>query len=203
MKNFRSNIFDFKTIKRPAEQGSLLVSEPFLQERYFKHAVVSLIDVAAGSGTMGVVLNNRTGLQLNEVIDGISDGLNIPVYCGGPMSHDRLFFLHTLGPDIIPDSAEYAPGMYVGGDFDAVIDYVNSGYPLNGALRFFIGYSGWSPGQLREEMDNDVWAVADDASIKPSMLLSLHGDRMWHRVVRTMGPAYRLWHLHPMSSHAN
>ena len=203
MKNFRSNIFDFKTIKRPAEQGSLLVSEPFLQERYFKHAVISLIDLAAENGTMGVVLNNRTGLLLHEVVDEIRPSRRVNVYCGGPLSHDRLFFLHTLGPDIVTGAAEYAPGLYIGGDFAAVVDYVNSGYPLNGVLRFFIGYSGWSPGQLSEELENDVWAVASPDAVPATVLLSNHGDSLWHTVVRTMGPDYRLWRLHPMSTRAN
>ncbi len=203
MKNYRSRIFDFKTIKRPVEQGSLLVSEPFLQERYFKHAVISLVDLAADNGTMGVVLNNRTGLMLHEVVDEIKASRQVNVYCGGPLSHDRLFFLHTLGPDIVSGASEYAPGLYIGGDFASVVEYVNSGYPMNGVLRFFIGYTGWSPGQLAEELDNDVWAVANPDAVPAAVLLSNHGDTLWHTVVRTMGPDYRLWRLHPMSTRAN
>ena len=44
MKNFRSKIFDFRTDRRPVRNGSLLVSEPFLKEQFFKHAVISLVD---------------------------------------------------------------------------------------------------------------------------------------------------------------
>lgn len=205
MKNFRSNIFDIKTVKRPAVTGSLMVAEPFLREHYFHHAVISLIDApVGGDGSMGVVLNNCTALLLHEILDGVNSRRHIPVYCGGPMSQDRLFFVHTLTDEIIPGAQEYAPGLWVGGDFDAMIDYLNSGYPVDGVIRFFLGYAGWDRGQLNSELRNNVWAVAgSDADITPAELLSLHGDRLWHRVVRAMGPGYRLWDLHPASMNAN
>lgn len=238
MKNFRSKIFDFKTDRRPVREGSLLVSEPFLKEHFFKHAVISLVDYGADTGAMGVVLNNRTALTLDEVLDHVRPETKVPVYCGGPLSHDRLFFIHDLGSGLIPGAREYCDGLWIGGDFDDVIDYVNSGYSVDGHLRFFIGYAGWEKGQLQGELDNDVWAVADtplvpsssssstsatstttptttptSASTHPSSshpsvltprtLLALHGDALWHAVVRTMGPAYHHWLLHPMSTHAN
>ena len=49
--------------------------------------------------------------------------------------------------------------MYIGGDFDCMIDYVNAGYPLEGFVRFCLGYSGWDVGQLDDELKNNVWAV--------------------------------------------
>lgn len=203
MKTYHSDIFDFTTVKTPAGQGSLLVSEPFLRERYFMHAVVSLIDVPQRTGSMGVVLNNRTALMLDEVMDNIDAARKINVYCGGPVSQDRLFFVHTLGDIIIPQAQQYAPGLWVGGDFDAIADYINSGYPIDGCVRFFVGYSGWDPGQLQAELDNNVWAVAANPAVTPAELLTLHGDALWHRVIRSMGPSYRRWQLHPMSLHAN
>lgn len=205
MKNIRSNIFDINTIKRPARSGSLMVAEPFLRERYFLHAVVSVIDAPDnGEGTMGVVLNNKTALNLHEILDGLDSSRPVPVYCGGPMSQDRLFFIHTLGRAIIPDAQEYAPGLWVGGDFDSIIRYINAGYPTDGVVRFFLGYSGWGVGQLDAELNDNVWAVAEsNIDITPAELLSLHGDRLWHRVVRAMGPGYRLWKLHPSSASAN
>ena len=152
---------------------------------------------------MGVVLNNSTELHLDDVLGEVREGTDVPVYCGGPIGHDRLFFIHTLGSAIIPGAAEFAPGMFVGGDFAAVIDYVNSGYPTQGAVRFFLGYCGWSADQLRDEVNNDVWAVANGISVRPRKLLTLTGDAMWHTVVRALGPRYRLWNLHPVCTHAN
>lgn len=204
MRNIQTKLFDITTVKRPAVQGSLLVSEPFLRERYFMHAVISLIDVPSdGSSVMGVVLNNSTALMLPEIFEDVRSERQIPVYCGGPLSQDRLFFVHTLGDKIIPDAFEYTPGLWVGGSIEAMTDYINSGYPTDGVVRFFLGYSGWEQGQLDSELERDVWAVGDGADVTPAELLTLHGDRMWHRVVCGMGPEYRIWHLHPISPHAN
>ncbi len=58
------------------------------------------------------------------------------VFLGGPVSDDRLFYIHNLGPDIISDCDEYFPGLYAGGSFRDVLNYVNSGYPVDGRIRF-------------------------------------------------------------------
>lgn len=204
MKEVSTRIFDINTVKRPVTTGSLMVSQPFLRERYFKHAVVSVIDHSPGGNPMGVVLNNCTALTLNDLLEELSDTAPVPVYCGGPVGQDRLFFIHTLGPDIIAGATEYAPGLYVGGDMDAMTGYLRQGYPVQGTVRFFLGYSGWEPGQLEQEIDDEVWAVAPaKTGITPETLLTLHGDAMWHTVVRAMGRHYRLWNLHPASAGVN
>ena len=102
--------------------GKLLISDPFLEENYFTHSVVSLIDYEAGGGAMGVVLNHKSPSILADVLDDPSIRVDVPVYCGGPLAQDRIFFLHTLGSEIIPGARAYMPGLYIGGDFDDVTD---------------------------------------------------------------------------------
>jgi len=202
MRNIPTDIFKLTTVKRPVKQGSIMVSEPFLNEQYFNHSVIALIDYNVMHGSMGVVLNNPTVYRLDEVIAGVDSRRRIPVYCGGPVSLDRLYFVHTLGDSIIPESSEFSEGLYVGGDFEAMIDYVNTGYRTEGVVRFFLGYSGWTPGQLETEVENSVWAVAE--RVPPAHeLLSLECDKMWHGVVRTMGEPYKPWLLHPADIRAN
>ena len=106
-KRYTAQIFSHNTLPAQATQGSLLVSEPFLEESYFRHAVISLIRCSPSTGAMGLVLNNRLDLSLHEVLDGMDR--HVSLYCGGPLSQDRLFFIHTLGPTIIPDAQPYAP----------------------------------------------------------------------------------------------
>lgn len=180
--------------------GMLLVAEPFLRERYFNHAVISLLDYEPGGTAMGVVLNNLTDYTLQELLDEVTVEEPIPVYCGGPVGPDRLFFLHTLG-DVIPDSREVIPGLWVGGDFDEMTRLVNEGYHLEGHVRFFLGYSGWSERQLDEEISNNVWAIGKPAD--PVELLTGNGDAYWHRYVRTLGPQFRGWLYHPRNPSAN
>lgn len=179
----------------------MLVSEPFLSEKEFRHAAVIMVDYSEESSSMGVVMNKLSDYSLHELLeDDVTGDGDIPVYAGGPMSTDRLFFIHTLG-DIIPGSNEITDGLYVGGDFDAIISYVNSGYPIEGCVRFFLGYSGWGPGQLDEEVGNHVWGVGK--ALSPDVMLSGNGDTYWHKCVKGLGSKFGWWRLHPEYPQSN
>lgn len=202
MKDITTDFFNVRTTAGgDVRQGAILVAEPFLKESYFNYGVLSLVDFNPDEGAMGVVMNYRTANKLSDILDGVRADNDAPVFCGGPLGQDRLFFIHTLGSDIISNAREYAPGLYVGGDFKAIIDYVNSGYSLDGVLRFFVGYSGWSRGQLEDELSDDVWATTDYDN--PHDMLYGSGDAYWHRWVRRMGEPYRTWSLLPRNIHAN
>lgn len=200
MINFESVLFNIDISSQLPHPGALLVAEPFLREQYFNHAVICLIDYRINKESMGIVLNRTTNYTLNSLVDKISVKDEIPVFCGGPMSCDRLYFIHTLG-DIIPDSREIVHGLYIGGNFDAMLDYVNSGYPTEGKIRFFIGYSGWDIGQLDGELRKSVWAVTDIPEI--DTLLTGEENSYWHNLVRSMGKRYRGWLYHPQNPMVN
>lgn len=200
MINYDNELFNIDIPGGKPSVGSLLVSEPFLKEEYFHHAVISIIDYSPDAEAMGVVMNRMTTFTLQGLINRINIKTPIPIFCGGPMSCDRMFYLHSLG-DIIPDSQPVAEGLFVGGSFDAIIDYVNAGYPVEGYLRFFVGYSGWSPRQLDEEIANRVWAVSPADS--PARLLSGSEDSYWHYHVRRLGNRFKGWRYHPSNPHVN
>lgn len=200
MTTLESTLFNIAINKRKPQTGTLLVAEPFLREKYFNHAVICLIDYEKGKGSMGIVLNRVTNYTLNGILDCVTAEQEIPVFCGGPMSCDRLYFLHTL-EGIIPNSREIKPGLYIGGNFDAMLGYINSGYPIEGKIRFFIGYSGWDTGQLDEELQKNVWAVTDIQD--NSALLTGEENQYWHNQVRAMGDDYRGWLFHPLSPTMN
>ena len=193
--NLGKTIFNINQTSLPPEEGKLLVAEPFLREDYFNHAVILMIDCQKGDNTMGLVLNRASEYTLGQVVKEVNEDLQIPIFCGGPLSTDRLFYIHTLGP-LIPNSRQIGDNLYVGGDFSAMVEYITEGCPTEGLVRFFAGYSGWSPGQLEEEIDNHVWAVAD--ALEPSRLLVGRDNSYWHKIVRTMGDDYRGWLFHPM-----
>lgn len=198
-----SDLFRFETRNGEVRQGDLLVAEPFLDEAYFTRAVVALIDYDnAGGEATGVVLNNRAACSLADLLGQVSKDVDVPVYVGGPLGHDRLYFIHTLGADVISDARLFAPGIYIGGDFDSIVDYVNSGYTVDGAVRFFIGYSGWAKGQLDDELKNDVWAVSGMPQ-QPGVMLAGQGEELWRRAVGLLGNAYRPWLLVPRNVDSN
>ena len=194
MINLDHILFSIETTKRMPHAGALLVSEPFLREAYFRHSVICLIDYETGKSSMGIVLNKPTTYTLGKVIDKIDNSNDTPIYCGGLLSCDRLYFLHTLG-DLIPNSREIIPGLHIGGDFNTMIDVVNSGYDISRVMRFFIGYSGWNSGQLESELRKNVWALTDINEI--SQIFCGENDSYWHRYVRNMGEKYRHWLYHP------
>lgn len=202
MRDLRTSILKINTVKAAATQGSLLVAEPFLTESYFNHSVIMLVDYNDGEEALGLVMNNATGHTLDEYLDGVAPQTDVPVYCGGPIGEDRMVFMHTLGETVFPGARLFAPGLYLGGDFETAIDYVNQGYPTEGFIRFFIGYSGWSAGQLNDEINEGVWAVTD-APAERDALLRLSADAYWHRTVRCMGDAYRPWRFFPRDPKAN
>lgn len=202
MKDIATTLFKIATTKSAPRSGSLLVAEPFLSEAYFRHAVISVIDYSRDEGATGVVMNKATGYTLQDLLDGITAPEAVQVFCGGPLGQDRLYYLHTLGDRIIPGARLYAPGLYVGGDFDTMTAYVNSGYPVEGNVRFFIGYSSWTEGQLEQEIEEDSWAQAP-LPTRPEELLTGEGDPYWHRAVRSLGDSYRPWQLLPADPRCN
>ena len=82
-----------------------------------------------------------------------------------------------------------------------MIDYVNSDYPIEGAVRFYLGYSGWDVGQLDDELKQNVWAVAPISDAENLLLGS--DDGYWHGQVRTMGQKYKGWLYHPQNPALN
>ncbi|MDE6463991.1 MAG: YqgE/AlgH family protein [Muribaculaceae bacterium] len=202
MKDLATTLFKVATDKRAPHCGGLLVAEPFLRESYFNHSVISIIDYAPSEGATGVVMNKPTGYKLSDLLEGVGIESDAGVYCGGPLGQDRLYFIHSLGDRIIPGARLYAPGLYVGGEFDAIIAYVNSGYDIDGCVRFFIGYSSWTDGQLEREIEEETWAQAP-VPAAPETLLTLSDDAYWHRAVRELGDNYRSWQLIPCNPKMN
>ena len=174
-----NDIFNL-TDKQPAPvAGAVLVAKPTVDDLCFKRGVILLVNHNAHD-SMGLMVNYEAGYLLHEVIPGIDCEEEIPVYIGGPVDTERLFYIHTLGPDIIPRSREIAGGIYIGGDYDAVKAYVNSGATVDGKIKFLVGYSGWSAGQLDAEIRRHDWAV--DLRAATSLCATQatrHGAKPW------------------------
>lgn len=197
-KSIASYVTELNTME--PRNGLLLVSEPSLDEPHFNHSIVMLIDYGRNEDSLGIVINRSTPFTLDKAIDGVNPNIHIPIFAGGPVGLDRLIYLHTLGP-AFHDTKEISPGLFLGGDLNEVLDYVNSGYETEGIIRFFIGYSGWSAGQLDGEINNGSWAVANP--IQPRQLLSLSDNSLWHEVVRSMGNEFKDWRYSPQYPNLN
>ena len=180
--------------------GDLLLAEPLMVNDVFRRSVIVLIEHGDNLGTMGFITNHRSEYTLNELVEEIERDEEIPVYVGGPVRCNQLYYIHTLG-HLIPESIEVCNGLYVSGDFNAIIEYVNSGAPIEGKIRFILGYSGWSRGQLQDELKNFDWAVMEKGDAET--LLSTEEDETWRQCVSELDDRYWLWLNCPTSLHLN
>lgn len=180
--------------------GDLLISSPLLHDPNFSRTVVLLIDRDESNGFLGLVLNRVIDITLSDISVFESSAPNIPLYQGGPVDLQRLFWLHTLG-DRISGSVEIMPGLYVGGSFEEVQSYIESGLPTEGQIRFYLGYSGWVKGQLENEVEHGAWKVSRTPD--PQSLLVGAGEEYWCEQVKYLGPDYRHWLMLPSNPSLN
>lgn len=168
------------------DKGILLLAEPFMPDQNFKRTVILLCEHNA-EGSFGFVLTREAPLKLPDAIDGVA-GFNAPLYIGGPVENDTLHFLHTLG-HVIPGTAEVLPGLFWGGDFDTLKQMINAGKVAEDEVRFFLGYSGWGPGQLDEEMNESSWILHQ---AEPHHIFDTTVENLWKRVLQEKGGDFSL-----------
>lgn len=192
-------IFSDLPISTP-HMGSLLISEPLLDDKYFSRSAILVLDEPVDGGHFGLILNKPTEMTLKDLMPDWEAGARIPIYCGGPVDLQRMFLLHTLGEKLGSDT-EILPGIYVGADLDKIIEYVEEGGDIDGKLRFFLGYCGWSPGQLDGELRAKSWGV--NALPQSENLLKGEGLSYWTREVKDLGEAYRGWLVVPLDPSFN
>ena len=138
------------------KKGKLLIAEPSLTGDVSFNRSVVLLAEHNDEGSVGFILNKPLNYSMNDLVDEIE--VPFPVFNGGPVEQDNLYFIHKV-PDLIPNSVEISDGIYWGGDFEITVMLVNSGKISQKDIRFFLGYSGWASLQLDQELDSKSWIV--------------------------------------------
>ena len=187
-----TDIFKIETNHIVPARGKVLISEPFLCDHMFGRSVILLVDHTQ-DGTMGLVMNKPLPLFLNDLLSEIDCREDIPIYKGGPISTDTLFYLHTLAN--IADSLPIANGFYLNGGFAAIKQFMAEGNSIKGKIRFFLGYSGWESGQLKQEIEENTWLV-DKADI-PSLMDEKASKNLWKDALGKLGGKYEMWSRFP------
>ena len=191
---------DFFTIQPEDKipgKGKILISEPFLPDTFFNRTVVYLADHNA-DGSVGFILNKKLEIKVCDAISGF-DGWEEYLSMGGPVAPDTLHYLHNLG-EMIPKSVWVDENIYWGGDIDFIRDLIRTGKLDNSQIRFFLGYSGWSAGQLEKELKENSWVIA---KINSDIVLNNQVDDAWKRVLRGLKKKYRVWADFPDSPDMN
>jgi putative transcriptional regulator len=179
-------------------KGKVLISEPFLQDNYFKRSLVLLTEYDSIEGAIGFVLNKPVEIAISEIIENFPK-TNASLSLGGPVNTNTLHYIHTLG-DIIPNSKKVLGNVCWGGDFEVVERLIKSGNISTSQIKFFLGYSGWSPDQLDEELEESAWLVSE---LSPEEIMAPMHRNYWKRRLGTMGKKYQMWSEFPEDPEMN
>ncbi len=139
--------------------GRFLLATPELKGSYFEDKIILLLRYDQQEGAYGVVVNHLSHIPLNEVFSGIprQEWRPYPFYLGGPVEESRIQILQVEGPGnkATPLPSEGLPPQQK--------QEMDMGYLLqtiqNPATRVFLGYSGWSVGQLEREVEQNAWEI--------------------------------------------
>lgn len=115
--------------------------------------------------------------------------MNSDLYLGGPVQRELLNFLHKI-PDIIEGGYEVADGIYWGGNYEILKILADSGEIKNDDITFFLGYSGWAPGQLEDELALNTWYVTDAKA--EDIFHKSPEVNLWRKVLKRMGGNFNI-----------
>lgn len=130
-------------------------------------------------GSIGFILNRPVEMDVNALISAFPE-FNSRLGFGGPVGQDSIHYVHNLGEELA-ESMYITEGLWWGGDFEQLVSMVELGKVNPSDILFFIGYSGWTVGQLDEEIKTGSWIVSEISSQK---ILQDDSDEMWKEVLK-------------------
>lgn len=158
-------------------EGKILIADPFLQDPYFSRSII-LITEDNENGSIGFILNKPLSLSVEEAIDDFPDFEKF-LSLGGPVEQEVMFFMHTKGA-ILDGSVEVAKGLFWGGNFDQLKVLISQELIKEDEIYFYLGYAGWSPGQLEYELKLGSWSVSD---FSPIYVKDDTSENIWKRAI--------------------
>lgn len=162
--------------------GSLLLAHPALREGTFRHTVI-LMSSHDKEGALGVVLNRPLGRRLGELNGEFALGplAHLPVFNGGPVVDDSGAQLILAAWEIRPDGFR----LHFGIEPAKASQLLGEGMHV----RAFVGYAGWSGGQLENELKRHTWVVS---AIPEDLIDQAQDDSLWRNLLGSMGDEWRL-----------
>ena len=160
--------------------GSLLVASRGLADPKFAKTVILLVHYDA-EGVAGLILNRRTDIPLSRALDGLkaARGRSDQVYLGGPLETPAPLALLQSTAKL--DGAEHIFGTVYLISRKALFDEIISTRPDPSVFRAYLGYAGWSPGQLRTEVELGAWFIFQ-ADAK--MVFDADPDSLWPQMIQ-------------------
>ena len=162
--------------------GSLLLAHPSLRDETFKHTVI-LIASHDSEGAMGVVLNRPLDKNLGDLNTdfGLSGLAQVPLFSGGPVETSQVI-LCVWRPNPESDGFQLMFGI----DPQRAEELVNE----EGVhMRAFLGYTGWTAGQVEEELERETWVVSP---LVADLLDDSPDEQLWRDLLAQIDDEWKL-----------
>ena len=176
------------TIGLKPKKGKLLIAEPSLTGDVSFNRSVVLLAEHNDEGSVGFILNKPLDFEIGDLVPEIQ--VSLPVFNGGPVEQDNLYFIHKV-PELITNSVEISNGIFWGGDFDITVRLLNTKVIDEKDIRFFLGYSGWASLQLDQELMSKSWIVVRNEH--DSDIIQKTSHAFWREKMLELGGEYLLW----------
>jgi putative transcriptional regulator len=162
-----------------SDEALLLVAHPAFRDLEYRQTVLIAAPMPSG-GHIGVILNRPTRRSLFSLFPEHEPSKKVtdPVYYGGPFSRGALVALvrasETPGAGSVPMMKNLFLTLRAN-----TIDHVIETTPND--ARYFVGYVGWRPGELRGEIDRGLWSVLD-ADV--DLVFRKDTDNLWEELLQ-------------------
>jgi putative transcriptional regulator len=178
--------------------GRLLVATPLLGDPNFRRTVILIVEDEPEEGTLGVVLNRPTEVQVGQVLESWTELVTGPtvVFKGGPVAPNSALALALARGEDEPLGWRSLDGSNLMSriglvDLEAPPELLAGGIT---SLRVFAGYAGWGPGQLRAEIEEGAWYVLAG---EPTDAFLPEPERLWGSVLRRQGGDFAIVATYP------
>jgi putative transcriptional regulator len=158
--------------------GSILISTPTIGDPNFEKVVIFITE-SNEKGAMGFVINDLFPRTLNELVE-FKQVKTFPLHDGGPVEREHLYFIHQR-PDLIEGGIPIINSIYMGGDFKQAVAHLNNNTLQISDMKLFIGYCGWDPKQLEDEIAEGCWLLADVLT----QTVFTQTDKLWEIIYQT------------------
>ena len=136
---------------------------------------------------MGFILNKPLEINLSNIFSGVSRKLKL--FFGGPVSEDKLFCIHKSELKL-KSSKKITEYLSYGLDLDEIISKTENGELDEENVMFFLGYSGWSDQQLKDEIDENFWKINKDYS---KNIFEKSHENLWNKLTKKMEGDSYIW----------
>jgi len=158
--------------------GKLLIAHPsILGDQSFGRSVILMVEHDEES-FLGFIMNQHTHYTLRDLVPELD--LDAPVFQGGPVDLDRLFYIHTKA-DIV-DAQPLQNGLFWGGKLEYIKKAIHTKELPVSQIKFLLGYSGWSKDQLADECASNTWLL-----VKNNYNLFTNEEQLWGTILRNLG----------------